>query len=288
MLRPKPPTAATSGVRVSCRPRRTPVVARTTSIAGMPIAEIRRYVTAWSSAASEAPKARHTGSAASATTAAVTAPRPIASQVPSMPAEIAPVREPAPSWRATTAVVPYARKTKMLAEVSSTALATPRPARAGTPSRPTIAASARRKSGSATRARKAGTARRSTSRCWPPLLTSVTHRLCHGRQAGDGVPAPGRGHTPRQPRPLRDVRSTSPSQGRPRPWPRRPCTALRSGRSSRCALLLPCRAAAAPRLGSSNPTAEHRPEPGRRDDRDVLAPVARPAVEHGSNPVDDG
>ena len=38
----EPPTAATSGVRVSCRPRRTPVVARTTSIAGMPIAEIRR------------------------------------------------------------------------------------------------------------------------------------------------------------------------------------------------------------------------------------------------------
>ena len=33
-------------------------------------------------------------------------PRAIASQVPSMPAAIAPAREPAPSWRATTAVVP--------------------------------------------------------------------------------------------------------------------------------------------------------------------------------------
>ena len=42
MLRPKPPTAAISGVRVSWSPRSTPVVARTTSIAGMPIAEIRR------------------------------------------------------------------------------------------------------------------------------------------------------------------------------------------------------------------------------------------------------
>ena len=42
MLAPKPTTEATSGVRVSCRPRSTPVTARTTSMAGMPTAEIRR------------------------------------------------------------------------------------------------------------------------------------------------------------------------------------------------------------------------------------------------------
>ena len=35
------------GVRVSCSPRSTPVAARATSIAGMPIAETRRYVVAW-------------------------------------------------------------------------------------------------------------------------------------------------------------------------------------------------------------------------------------------------
>ncbi len=35
---------------------------------------------------------------------------------------------PAPIWRATTEVVPYARKTKRLAAVRSVALATPRPA----------------------------------------------------------------------------------------------------------------------------------------------------------------
>ena len=35
-----------SGVRVSCRPRSTPVTASTTSIAGMPAAETRRYVVA--------------------------------------------------------------------------------------------------------------------------------------------------------------------------------------------------------------------------------------------------
>ena len=75
-------------------------------MAGMPSAEIRRYVTAWASAASEAPKTRQTGSARTATTTAVTVPRAMASQVPSMPAAIAPAREPAPSWRATTAVVP--------------------------------------------------------------------------------------------------------------------------------------------------------------------------------------
>ncbi len=37
-----PATATTSGVRVSCRPRSTPVVASTTSIDGMPKAETRR------------------------------------------------------------------------------------------------------------------------------------------------------------------------------------------------------------------------------------------------------
>ena len=94
MLRPKPPTAATSGVRVSWRPRRTPVVARTTSMAGMPSAEIRRYVTAWARAASDAPKTRQTGSARTATTTVVTAPRAMASHVPSMPAAIAPGARP--------------------------------------------------------------------------------------------------------------------------------------------------------------------------------------------------
>ena len=54
----------------------------------------------------EAPNTRATGAANRATSAAVAVPRPIASQVPSMPAAIAPAREPAPSWRATTAVVP--------------------------------------------------------------------------------------------------------------------------------------------------------------------------------------
>ena len=106
MFRLNPPTAATSGVRVSCRPRSTPVVASTTSMAGMPSAEIRRYVTAWSIASGEAPKTCATGPAKVATSRVVTAPSAIASQVPSMPAEIAPAREPAPSWRATTAVVP--------------------------------------------------------------------------------------------------------------------------------------------------------------------------------------
>ena len=49
---------------------------------------------------------RASGPATTATSAVVTVPRAIASQVPSMPAAIAPAREPAPSWRATTAVVP--------------------------------------------------------------------------------------------------------------------------------------------------------------------------------------
>ena len=42
MFAPKPTTEATSGVVVSCRPRRTPVTARMTSMAGMPRAEMRR------------------------------------------------------------------------------------------------------------------------------------------------------------------------------------------------------------------------------------------------------
>ncbi len=42
----KPTTATASGVRVSCRPRSTPVAAKLTSMAGSEIALIRRYVVA--------------------------------------------------------------------------------------------------------------------------------------------------------------------------------------------------------------------------------------------------
>ena len=106
MLAENPATDATSGVRVSCSPRSTPVAASATSIAGMPRAEMRRYVTAYPIASGEAPKTRHSGSAARATPTEVRAPSPTASQVPSMPASRAPRSLPAPIWRATMEVVP--------------------------------------------------------------------------------------------------------------------------------------------------------------------------------------
>ena len=48
MLSRLPTTATTSGVRVSCRPRSTPVVASMTSSGVVPRKAIRRYVVAGS------------------------------------------------------------------------------------------------------------------------------------------------------------------------------------------------------------------------------------------------
>ena len=147
---------------------------------------------------------RQTGSAASrATTAAVTAPRAIASQVPSMPAEIAPGARAGAELAGDDGgrAVGEEDEDVRRGEQHGARDAEARRARA-TPRRPTIAASARRNSGSATRARKAGTARRSTSRCWPRLLASVTTALCHGTRrcrsgAGWGPGHPAR-HGPRR------------------------------------------------------------------------------------------
>ena len=94
-----------SGVRVSSNPRRTPVTARVTSIGGRPNAAICRYVTACACAAGLAPNNPESGPAAPRMTSAATAPMTTDSHSPSRPADMAPSREPAPSWRATELVV---------------------------------------------------------------------------------------------------------------------------------------------------------------------------------------
>lgn len=78
--------------------------------------------------------------------------------MPSMPWRMADWRSPAPTRRATAAVVAYARKTKTLTAVVRRADATPRPASWAVPRWPTIALSAMTNRGSATSAPKAGTA----------------------------------------------------------------------------------------------------------------------------------
>ena len=91
-------------------------------------------------------------------------PSPTDSQSPSTPAATASVTSPAPSRRATTLVVPYARNTNTPTAVRRIDEATPRAASDSVPRWPTIAESARRNRGSATRVRKAGIARRRISR----------------------------------------------------------------------------------------------------------------------------
>ena len=57
MLTPFPSTATTSGVRVSCSPRSTPVVGQHTSSGVVPSHAMRRYVVANASTVGPAPNA---------------------------------------------------------------------------------------------------------------------------------------------------------------------------------------------------------------------------------------
>ena len=61
MLSTLPPTATTSGVRVSWSPRSTPVAASMTSSGVVPRKAMRRYVVAWSVTSGPAPKAPTSG-----------------------------------------------------------------------------------------------------------------------------------------------------------------------------------------------------------------------------------
>ena len=106
MLRRLPTTAATRGVRVSWSPRSTPVVASMTSSGVVPRKAIRRYVVAWPATSPPAPNAPTSQGVAAMPTTVVIAPMRTASQTPSMPWLIAPRRSPAPTCRATDAVVP--------------------------------------------------------------------------------------------------------------------------------------------------------------------------------------
>ena len=73
---------------------------------GAPNRLIRRYVTAPLLTAGEAPKTRTISGASGQPSASTITPIAAASQIPSMPSLIASRRRPAPSWRATAAVVP--------------------------------------------------------------------------------------------------------------------------------------------------------------------------------------
>ena len=87
--------------------------------------------------------------------------------MPSTPRASAPAWSPAPTRRALTAVVPYARKMHIPTAVDSTTAAAPSPASGAVPRVATTAESASRKSGSATSAPSAGIASRAISRSRP-------------------------------------------------------------------------------------------------------------------------
>ena len=99
-------TATASGVRVSWSPRSTPVPASTASMAGAPSKLIRRYVIAPAVTAGDAPNACTMRGASGIPAASTAAPIPAASHSPSIPSWMAARRFPAPSCRATAAVVP--------------------------------------------------------------------------------------------------------------------------------------------------------------------------------------
>ena len=73
---------------------------------GAPNRLIRRYVTAPALTSGEAPNTRTICGASGQASMSTPRPIPAASQSPSMPCRIASGRRPAPSWRATAAVVP--------------------------------------------------------------------------------------------------------------------------------------------------------------------------------------
>ena len=133
MLTPFPSTATTSGVRVSCSPRRTPVVASITSSGVVPSHAMRRYVVANPSTDDPAPNAPTSGSVKATPRTVTTTPISTASQTPSIPCARAPCSSPAPTCRATLAVVPYARKMHSPTAVCSTTAAMPCPASSGVP-----------------------------------------------------------------------------------------------------------------------------------------------------------
>ncbi len=82
------------------------MAASITSSGVVPRKAIRRYVAAGPVTLSAAPKACTSASVSRMPATVVTAPMPTASQSPSMPWARAPRRSPAPSRRATPAVVP--------------------------------------------------------------------------------------------------------------------------------------------------------------------------------------
>jgi hypothetical protein len=101
-----PTTATSSGVRVSCRPRSTPVAASITSSGTVPRKASRRYVVANPDTAGSAPNRSTSRPASSTPRAVVTVPMSTASHNPSTPCSRAPRVSPAPIRRATEAVVP--------------------------------------------------------------------------------------------------------------------------------------------------------------------------------------
>lgn len=101
----KPSPATHSGVTVFCMPRSRPVAANTTSMAGRPHIEMRRYATAPDATPGAAPNAATMAGTDSDPAAASTAPSANASHMPSIPADTAPAASPPPSLRATAGVV---------------------------------------------------------------------------------------------------------------------------------------------------------------------------------------
>ncbi len=105
---------------------------------------MRRYVTAYGWASADAPMRSVIAGASTRPSTVSVRPRPTASQHPSTPVSAAPRRLPAPKWRATAAVVEYARKLHTVKAAVNTDPATARPASGRVPRWPTMAVSASR------------------------------------------------------------------------------------------------------------------------------------------------
>ena len=164
MLRALPATATTSGVRVSCRPRRTPVVASMTSSGVTPRKAIRRYVVAGSATSGPAPSRRTSGPVVATPTRVMTDP-----QADGEPDPVDALGEGRPPVTGAEQAGdagggPVREEDAQADQRLEHDAAMPRPARAAVPRWPTMAASASRNSGSATSARNAGSASRQISR----------------------------------------------------------------------------------------------------------------------------
>ena len=195
MFTTAPAPATYNGVRVSCRPRSTPVVASTASMAGNPSSDHRRKVMPKPATSGAAPNASMSTGASGQQIGQHGYPddhREVQSGDPEGQRVLGPAGPQRPGDRSGRAVGQEHRKARRRCQESPTRCR-PRPA-AAIPRWPTIAASTSRKTGSASSAPRAGTASRRICAFSPG--SALPLRLIPCRRSA-GSPAPTGRRPPR-------------------------------------------------------------------------------------------